>query len=66
MGHYTLWELWYRGHPVLHMFLLGVLLVVIGLGFSSWVLGGIGFFFVAFIVGIGMTAHILEKTDPLS
>ncbi|MSS75275.1 hypothetical protein EXS73_03640 [Candidatus Pacearchaeota archaeon] len=60
-GHYTLWELWHRGHPILQMFLLGVILFVIGLGFSSWTVGGIGFLFVAFIIGIGATAYYMGK-----
>lgn len=61
MSYYTLWELRHRGHPLLHLFLLGVLLLILGLGFSSWTLGGVGFLFVAFIVGIGATAYWMGK-----
>ncbi|MBM3230281.1 hypothetical protein FJZ22_01335 [Candidatus Pacearchaeota archaeon] len=61
LRHYTLWEILHRGHPLLHMFLLGVILLMIGLGIPSWTLGGIGFLFVSFILGIGATAYYMEQ-----
>jgi len=39
------------------MFLLGVILLMIGIGIPSWTLGGIGFLFLAFILAIGATAY---------
>jgi hypothetical protein len=61
MVHYTLWELWHRGHPLLHLTLLGMLLFLVGISFSSWILGGVGFLFVSFVLGIGATAYYMDK-----